>query len=93
MKNFSLLALAAASLLATAAHADEADGSQHVLQAQSTRPAAEVRAEARNPIRISEGSTGVMTPAASDMSREAVKAQAVSAVRDGQTSRGESGLM
>ena len=89
-----LIALAAFAALGTSfAHADEADGSQYGIQVQSTRSAAEVRAEARNPIRISNGSTGVMDLTDSRTSTESIRRQAAAEARAGRTARGEFGLM
>ncbi|MBI2772746.1 MAG: DUF4148 domain-containing protein [Burkholderiales bacterium] len=89
-----LIAIAAlATLSAFAAHADEADGSQRGLMFNSTRNAAEVQAEARMPVRISNGSTGFIGVTQSAVKAADVKAQAAAAVRTGQTSRGEIGLM
>ena len=90
MKNFSLLAIATAAILSSvAAHADEADGSQNVIRVMSTRSAAEVRAEAVNPVHVSNGGTGFIGVLNSGVSADAVKAQAIQSARTGQTSRGE----
>ena len=94
MKTSCLLALA--TLAATAAfgvHADEADGSQHGAKVMSTRSAAEVRAEALNPVRISNGGTGFVGLSNSAVSPDSVKAQGAQAARAGETSKGEIGLM
>ena len=90
MRSFALVAFA---LSAVAAHADEADGSDRTLMFNSTRSAAEVRAEARMPLRITNGGTGVIAVTSSGISREDVRAQAVAAVRSGRISRGETGTM
>ncbi|MEP6789982.1 MAG: DUF4148 domain-containing protein [Ramlibacter sp.] len=90
-KLFAVTAFAALS--AFAAHADEADGSQRGLMFNSTRSAAEVRAEATMPVHISNGGTGYIGLTQSAVTPADVKAQAIAAVRTGQTSRGEIGLM
>jgi hypothetical protein len=89
-----LIAITAfAALSGFAAHADEADGSQRALSFTSTRSAAEVKAEAAMPVRITNGGTGFIGVTQSGVSRDSVKAQAAMAARSGQTSRGEVGLM
>jgi hypothetical protein len=89
-----IFAVAAFAALGTSfAHADEADGSQYGIQVQSSRSAADVRAEARNPIRITNGGTGVMDLTESRSSAQAVRQQAAQEARAGNTSRGEIGLM
>lgn len=57
---------------------------------QSTRTRAEVQAEARNPVRIHEGSTGVMS-VQSQTTRDAVRQQASIATRNGTALYGEMG--
>ena len=94
MKTNQLFAVAAlATLAAFGAHADEADGSQKALQFSSTRSVAEVRAEAMTPNKISNGSTGFVGVTRSGVDRTAVRAEAVSALRNGQISQGEIGSM
>jgi hypothetical protein len=89
-----IIALAAFAALGTSfAHADEADGSQYGIQVQSTRSAAEVRAEARNPVRISNGGTGVIGLTDSRSSTQTIRQQGAQEARAGNTSRGEIGLM
>ena len=89
-----LIALAAFATLSTfAAHADEADGSERALTFNSTRSVAEVRAEALMPEHITNGGTGFVGVTNSVVTREAVKAQAVAALRAGRISQGEIGLM
>lgn len=89
-----LIAISAfATLSAVAAHADEADGSDRALSFTSTRSAAEVRAEATMPHRITNGGTGFIGVTNSTVTREAVRAQAAAAVRSGRISQGEIGLM
>lgn len=94
--NFTtrLIAISAiATLSAFSAHANQAEGSDRALTFTSTRSAAEVRAEAAMPVRISNGSTGFIGVTNSALSRDAVKAQATEAVRSGRISQGEIGLM
>ena len=94
MKTTHLFAVTAfATLAAFGAHADEADGSQFGITVQSTRAAAEVRAEAMSPVRISNGGTGYIGLTNSATSSAAVKAQGAQSARAGQTSKGEIGLM
>ena len=94
MKINRLLALATlAAVTAFSAHADEADGSQYSIKFNSTRSVAEVRAEAANPIRISNGGTGFIGLTNSSVSSATVKAEAAQSARAGQTSKGEIGLM
>lgn len=94
MKTTQLFAVAAfATLAAFGAHADEADGSQYGIKFNSVRSAAEVKAEARTPVRISNGSTGFIGVTNSGVDRSTVRAQAAAAVRAGQISQGEIGLM
>lgn len=94
MKTTQLFAVAAFSALAAfGAHADEADGSQYTVQVQSTRSAAEVRAEAANPVRITNGGTGYIGLTQSATSSAAVKLEGAQSARAGQTSKGEIGLM
>jgi hypothetical protein len=93
-RNSRLLAIAClATFGAFAAHADEADGSDRALSFQSTRSAAEVRAEATMPVRISNGGTGFIGVTNSAISRDVVRQQAASAVRSGRIPSGEIGLM
>jgi len=82
-----------ATLSAFSAHADEADGSQYGIQVQSTRSADEVRAEARNPVRISNGGTGVIGLTDSRSSAQAIRAEGALEARAGNTPRGEIGPM
>ena len=85
--------VALSSFLAVAAQADEADGSQHPIKFSSARAAADVKAEAMNPVRISNGGTGFIGLTRSTVTSEAVKAVAVQSARSGRTSKGESGPM
>lgn len=82
-----------AALFAFPVHADEADGSERALNFNSTRTAAEVRIEARMPVLITNGGTGFIGLTNSAVSRDAIKAQAAAAVRSGQISQGEIGLI
>jgi hypothetical protein len=91
-RNFLAIATLAA-LSAVSAHADEADGSQHPITITSTRAAADVRAEAMNPVRITNGGTGYIGLANSAVSAQDVKAQAIQAARSGQITKGEAGGM
>ncbi len=94
MQISKLLAVTALATFASfGAYADEADGSDRALQFTSTRTASEVRAEALNPVKISNGSTGVMALADSNVDRQALRNETIMAVRAGQTSQGEAGLM
>ncbi|RZJ25328.1 MAG: DUF4148 domain-containing protein [Haliea sp.] len=94
MNTTRLLTIAAFSAFAAfGAHADEADASQYGVKVQSTRAAAEVRAEAMNPVRISNGGTGYIGLTNSATTSAAVKAQGAQSARAGQTSKGEIGLM
>ncbi|WP_041675726.1 DUF4148 domain-containing protein [Ramlibacter tataouinensis] len=91
----AVLALAAAA--STGARADEAEGSQHVLQFEGSRTRAEVQAEAAG---LPSGGTtqehagaGVLAPRQSGLDAASVRAQAAEAVRTGEISSGEVGLM
>lgn len=75
------------------AYADEANGTDRALQFTSTRTAAEVRAEALNPIKISNGSTGVFSLEGSSVDRMALRKETLMALREGKTSHGEIGPM
>lgn len=94
MNASKLLSIAALSTLAAfGAHADDGDTSQHGYNFQSTRSVAEVRAEARNPIVITEGSTGVIELVKSTADRSALRAEAAAALRAGMLPSGEVGTM
>ncbi|MGE0331195.1 MAG: DUF4148 domain-containing protein [Ramlibacter sp.] len=93
MKTAHIFAIAALSAAAFGAHADEADGSQFAVQVESQRSRAEVQAEARNPVKISNGSTGVFTLPQSVAERAEVRAAAAAAVRNGTIPRGEMTVM
>ena len=93
---FGITTLAAAiSFSAFSAHAasGEVEGPLAPAPFQSTRSVADVRAEAMNPVRISNGGTGFIGLTQSTLTPEAVRAQARQSVRDGQFSKGELGLM
>lgn len=90
MNTSKLFAIAAISAFAAfGAHADEADGSQLPHGVTKGRTVAEVRAEALNPVKISNGSTGVHGLTQSARTPEAVRMDAAVAARTGMTSRGE----
>jgi D-serine deaminase-like pyridoxal phosphate-dependent protein len=94
MNATKLLSIAALSTLAAfGAHADDGDTSQHGYNFQSTRSVAEVRAEARNPIVVTEGSTGVIELVKSTADRSALRAEAAAALRAGMLPSGEVGTM
>ena len=94
MKTTQLFAVAAFSTLAAfGAHADEADGSQFAVQFNSTRSVAEVRAEALNPVKISNGSPGFVGVTNSGLERSVVRAKAIAALRNGEIPQGEIGYM
>jgi len=94
MKTTHLFAITAfAAFAAVGAHADEADGSQYATKVMSSRSAAEVRAEARNPVRITNGGTGYIGLTNSATSSAAVKAEGAQSARAGATSKGEIGYM
>lgn len=94
MKTTHLFAITAFSALASfGAHADEADSSQYGIKVMSSRSVSEVRAEAANPVRISNGGTGFVGVTESGLSTATVKAQAVQSARAGTTSKGEIGPM
>ena len=90
-KLFAVTAFAALS--AFAAQADEFNGSEHALMFNTIRSAAEVRAEAKTPVYISNASTGYIGLTQSAVAPADVRAQATAAVRTGKTSKGEVGLM
>ncbi|MDB5873378.1 MAG: hypothetical protein JWQ07_2820 [Ramlibacter sp.] len=92
MKAISILALALATLAASAVHADEADASQYAVKVVSQRTRAEVNAEAAqvsiNRSTEPAGSRVIATPQ-SGTDRGQVHAAAVEAVRLGQIASGE----
>ncbi len=93
MKTTHFFAIAALSAAAFGVHADEADGSQFSVQVESQRSRAEVQAEARNPVKISNGSTGVIAMPQSGTDRAEIRAAAAAAVRNGTIPQGELGVM
>ncbi|GAA4427344.1 DUF4148 domain-containing protein [Acidovorax lacteus] len=90
-----MLSIAALAAVASfGAQADEADGSQFALQAETNRTRAEVQAEAATvaATRSQEPAGSRVLSAQSSADRAAVRAQAADAVRTGQISFGEVGL-
>ncbi len=90
-KFFAIAALA--TVASFGAHADEADGSQFGIQFNSTRSVAEVRTEALNPVKTSNGSTGFVGVTNSGLDRSTVRAKAVAALRNGEIPQGEASYM
>ncbi|MDP1743033.1 MAG: DUF4148 domain-containing protein [Polaromonas sp.] len=94
MKTTKLFAVAALSAFAAfGAHADEADGSQFAINFNSTRSVAEVKAEALTPVKVNNGSTGFIGVTKSGLDRSDVRAEAISALRNGEIPQGEIGYM
>ena len=94
MNTTKFFAIAAFATLASfGAQADEAGPSQFGIQFNSTRSVAEVRAEALNPVKISNGGTGFIGVTNSGLERSTVRAKAVAAVRNGEIPQGEAGYM
>lgn len=93
MTTFRFFAVAALAAATLSVQADEADSSQYSIRFNAARSAADVRTEAMNPVRISNGGTGFIGITNSGISRQAVKAEAAQSARAGQTSRGEIGTM
>ena len=94
MNAAQLLSISALTVFAAfSAHADDGDNSQHGYNFKSTRTVAEVKAEALNPIRVTEASVGPVETLMSMAQRADVRAQAIAALRAGQISAGEIGLM
>jgi len=95
-KTARFLSIAAvAAFSAFGAHADEADSSQYALQFDTNRTRAEVQAEAATvaATRSTEPAGSRVMSVNSSADRAAVRAQAAEAVRTGQISSGELGLM
>ena len=95
-KTARFLSIAAvAALSAFGAHADEADSSQYALQFDTNRTRAEVQAEAATvaATRSTEPAGSRVMSVNSSADRATVRAQAAEAVRTGQISSGELGLM
>ena len=95
-KTARFLSLAAmAAFVSFGAHADEADGSQFALKFDTNRTRAEVAAEAAVVAQthsIEPAGSRVVTYM-STADRSAVRAQAADAVRTGQISSGEIGVL
>jgi hypothetical protein len=95
MNAKSLLAIAAvAAAFSGIARADEADGSQNVIQFQGQRTRAEVQAEAATVARtrsIEPAGSRVAAPIQSTVDRNALRAETVQAVRLGLIPQGEVG--
>jgi len=90
MKSHQFAAIAAlCAVPLMSAHADEADGSQHVLGFKSSISAAQVKAQARQADKISNGGTGFIGVTQSGLSREQVRTAAIEAQRQGRIPRGE----
>ena len=95
MNAKSLLAIAAvAAAFSGVARADEADGSQNVIQFEGQRTRAEVQAEAATVARTRStepAGSRVAAPIQSTVDVNALRADTIKAVRLGQTSQGEAG--
>ncbi|MES2633129.1 MAG: DUF4148 domain-containing protein [Pseudomonadota bacterium] len=93
-RQLAIAAFAAfAGLAAAPAIADEADASQFAHPSTVVRSVADVKAEARNPVRITNGGTGFIGVTQSAVDPVAVKNEGVKSARNGQTARGEFGPM
>ena len=88
-----ILAVSALSIFASLAHAaaqgEGANAPEFAPAFQSTASVSDVKAGALMPVHITNGSTGFIGVTDSGLSREAVRAQAVTAVRNGQIPHGE----
>jgi Domain of unknown function (DUF4148) len=97
MNSKAILAIAAfAAVASTGVRADEADASQYAVKFEGTRTRAEVKAEAAtvsSTRSIEPAGSRVAAPMKSELDPKLVRADAVEAVRLGQTSRGEIGYM
>lgn len=97
MNASKFFAVAALSVLASVgAHADEADGSQFALKFEGNRTRAEVQAEGVQAAKTRNSEPAGSRVAArvnSTVDRDTVRAQAAEAVRLGQISAGEIGLI
>ncbi|MBC7601700.1 MAG: DUF4148 domain-containing protein [Ramlibacter sp.] len=95
MNSKAILALAAfAAIASTGVRADEADSSQFALQFTSSRPVAEVKAEAFVEAKSHStipAASKVIAPMQSSTDVRTVRAQAIEAVRLGQIAYGETG--
>jgi hypothetical protein len=90
--NFSTLLLAASAAFAATTGAQAFQGEQNPLPPapfQSTLSRAEVQAQARQPMKISNGGTGVLRPTAGNVDRAAVRASAMGITRQGAAAYGE----
>ena len=87
-KQFAAIA-ALSALSVVSAHADEADGSQYALNFSSSISALQVKAQARQAEKVSNGGTGFIGVVKSGLSREQVKMAAIEAQRQGRIPRGE----
>lgn len=93
-RNLAIASLAIfAAFTAAPAMADEADASQFVQRTTVSRSVADVKAEARNPVQITNGGTGFIGVTQSAVSTATVKSEGIMSARSGQTSRGEFGPM
>lgn len=94
-RKILLAAFAVAAAVTGVARADEADGSQNVIQFHGTRTRAEVAAEAAQAVAhysLEPAGSRVLAMQPSSVSRQAVIAQAAQAVRLGQIPSGEKSL-
>ena len=90
--NAKSIALATFATLALSTTAQAFQGEQNPLPPapfQSTLSRAEVQAQARQPLKISNGGTGVARQTNGDTDRAAVRASAVSITRQGAATYGE----
>jgi len=94
--NTRSITLAALATLAFAAGSAQAfQGEQNPLppaQFHSTLTRSQVAAEARQPLQISNGGTGVMHPRSGNVDRAQVRATAVEAAREGSAFYGTLGM-
>ena len=90
--NAKSIALATFATLALSTGAQAFQGEQNPLPPapfQSTLSRAEVQAQARQPLQISNGGTGVAQQTAGNVDRAAVRASALSITRQGAATYGE----
>lgn len=90
--NAKAIVFATFATLALASGAQAFQGEQNPLppaQFQSSMTRAQVEAEARQPLQISNGGTGVIRPRTASVDREAVRDSARSITRDGAATYGE----
>ncbi|MDH6591270.1 hypothetical protein M2165_001159 [Variovorax sp. TBS-050B] len=90
--NFPTLFVAASAAFAAATGAQAFQGEQNPLPPapfQSTLSRAEVQAQARQPLQIGNGGTGVQRPTAGNIDRAAVRASAMGITRQGAAAYGE----